>query len=56
MAEKTFVAAMKEFFGLKEGQTLQEFAAELRSLSDTDRAYFTAELERVGYTITAKAA
>jgi hypothetical protein len=39
MAEerRSFVARCREFFGLKEGQKLTEFAAELRQLTDKDR-------------------
>lgn len=33
----TFVVACKQFFGLLPGQTLQEFAAELRKLTAEDK-------------------
>ena len=34
----TFVVACKQFFGLLPGQTLQQFAAELRQLTPGDKA------------------
>ena len=55
MKEISFVAAMKEHFGLKEGQTLQQFAIELKTLTNEDRDYFRRELEVIGYTLTPKA-
>lgn len=33
----TFMAACKRFFGFKEGQTLSEFGAEIKAVSDKDR-------------------
>ncbi len=50
---KSFVAAMKDYFGFQPGQTFGGFIAEVRALNDADKAYFTAELTRVGYTVTA---
>ena len=50
--QATFAAAMKEFFGLKPGQSLQGFAAELKALSDEEKAFFRAGLEQNGYQIT----
>lgn len=50
---KSFVMAMREYFGYKEGQTMQDFAKELKALNDADRAYFKALLQGIGYTITA---
>lgn len=47
----SFIAAMRRFFGLREGQTLTEFSAELKALNDADRAYFRKGLEQNGYVI-----
>ena len=33
-----FVAALKNYFGLKPGETLQEFLAELKALTDADKS------------------
>lgn len=45
MIIKTFTVACKDFFGLKPGQTLMEFSAELKALTAKDRddlkGYFT---------------
>ena len=49
---KTLLGALMDFFGKKPGQTLQDFSAEMKTLTDADRAYFKAELEKVGYQIT----
>lgn len=48
MKELSFMAAMKDFFGLALDQKLSEFAAECKALSDEDRAYFIAGLEGTG--------
>lgn len=50
--ETSFPTAMREFFGLKPGETLKDFLVELRGLNDKDRAYFRALLEGAGYKIT----
>lgn len=49
---KTFMVAMREFFGLLPGQTSMEFGKEIVRLSKDDRAYFTAELAKVGINVT----
>jgi hypothetical protein len=49
----TFMAACREFFGLKEGQTAMEFGKELKQLTDADRAEIKAGLEKLGYEIIA---
>ena len=49
----SFLAAMKDFFGMQPGQSLKDFGAELKKLTDEDRAEFKAGLEANGYTITA---
>lgn len=50
--QMTFVVAMKDFFGLKEGQNAAGFMAEIKALDQNDRAYFKAGLEQNGYEIT----
>lgn len=52
MTKKTFVTAMKDHFGFKPGQTLSQFSAEIKELSDEDRAYFKAEFLKIGVEIT----
>lgn len=47
----SFVGAMRDFFGFKPGQGLSDFSAELKALGPEDKAYFTAELGKVGYSI-----
>lgn len=44
MKQMTFVAAMRNVFGQKHGQTLQQFGEELKQLDDKDRQYFAAHL------------
>ena len=46
-----FTSAMAKFFGRKEGQTLPEFAAELRTLTPDDRVEFANGLRINGYDI-----
>ena len=49
-AETTPIVAFKEFFGLKTGQTLMQFKAEIDQLTDEDhRAEIAAGLEANGY-------
>lgn len=50
--EMTFAIAMKDFFGLKPGQNMAGFIAEMQALDQADRAYFRAGLEANGYKIT----
>lgn len=51
MKDVTFAIAMKEFFGLKEGQTTSGFMLELKELTAEDRVYFTEHLKSVGYNV-----
>lgn len=37
METMSFIAACRKFFGTKPGQSLQEFAAEVRALTDKDK-------------------
>ena len=48
---QALVVVMKHFFGLKPGQTLQEFSGELKSLTPEDRAEFTAYFNSQGIEI-----
>lgn len=50
--EMTFMAACKDFFGLKEGQTAVQFLQETKQLSPTDREEIRAGLKANGYIIT----
>lgn len=52
----TFMAAMKDFFGLRPGQTLMEFRDEIKELSADDRAYFATGLRANGYPIPTETA
>lgn len=47
----SFVVAMKAFFGLKEGETLPQFTAEIKALTPKDRDDFKAMLATVGYEV-----
>lgn len=47
----SFAMAMRDFFGLKEGQKLQDFAAEVKELDADARAFFTLGLGANGYTV-----
>ena len=52
MKNCTFIVACREFFGLKTGQTLQEFAAEIRQLTPGDKAELVELFKTVGYDAT----
>jgi hypothetical protein len=47
----SFVLAMKDYFGLKEGETAMGFMQEMRALSDDDKKWFRENLPSVGYKI-----
>lgn len=53
MKKMGFVSACKEYFGLKEGQTLTQFAQELKALTAKDKADLSAMFATVGYEISA---
>jgi len=38
MEHLTFISACRKFFGIKDGQTLQQFAAEIRELTPQYKA------------------
>lgn len=46
--EKAFVVRCKEFFGMKDGQSLQKFKAELNQLSDEDKRDLVAQFNAQG--------
>ncbi len=48
----TFIQAIREVFGLKAGQTVSGFAAELKALTPEDRVYFKNHFRSAGYEIT----
>lgn len=47
----SFAMACKDYFGLQPAQTLMEFSAELKALTEKDRADLKAEFAKIGYTI-----
>lgn len=49
----TFVAAVKDYFGLKPGQNNIDFLKEVRALDEKDRLEFASELQTHGYNILA---
>lgn len=51
MKKLTFMAACKDYFGLKPGQTSLEFGKEIKELSQADREEIKAGLESQGYEI-----
>jgi len=55
MADKelSFIAACKDYFGYKPGQTLGDFMNEIRLLTDEDKAQLRVEFLKVGYTVRA---
>lgn len=46
---RSFVAACKEFFGFKPGQTLKEFGEELKGLTHDDKMEIAAGLRELGH-------
>jgi hypothetical protein len=50
--KNSFVACMKNYFGLKQGQTSVEFMKEFKELTVEDRKYFADLLPTVGYEVT----
>lgn len=51
MKQMTFMAACKDYFGLKHGQTALDFGREIKALSEADKAEIKAGLEQNGYQI-----
>lgn len=52
METMTFISACRKFFGLKDGQKLQDFAAEMRELTAQDRLDLIAMFRTVGIDAT----
>jgi hypothetical protein len=48
----TFIMACREFFGMLPGQTLQDFAKEVKELSPAERTQFIEMFRTVGYDAT----
>ncbi len=40
--------ALKDYFGMRDGQNLQDFAAECRALTPADKEWFKQEFEKHG--------
>lgn len=53
MKTMTFLTAMRDYFGMKPGQTAMEFMQEIKALNTAERDWFKANLATVGYEITA---
>lgn len=51
---RSFPAAMREFFGLLEGEGVGGFLQELKALDESDRAWFREELSRSGHPVADK--
>jgi hypothetical protein len=51
MKQCSFVLACKEFFQFHQGQSLTQFAAELKQLTDEDKADLISWFPSVGYQI-----
>lgn len=49
--EKTFVGASKEYFGLKDGQDLKGFSAEVQALSPKDKLDIAHGIQATGVII-----
>jgi hypothetical protein len=49
----TFMAACRDFFGVREGQTAMDFGKELKELPPQDRAEIKEGLTKLGYEIIA---
>lgn len=52
MKQMSFVAAVREYFGFKPGQTPMEFMQEIKALTPDDRVYLANEFRKVGYDIS----
>lgn len=47
----SFVVCLKKHFGLKSHQTLKEFVAEVKQLTEKDREELTEMLKKEGYEV-----
>lgn len=45
---KSFLVTMKDFFGLREGQSVLQFGAEMKALSYEEKMWFHGELKKLG--------
>lgn len=54
MKQMTLVAALREFFGYRPGQSAGDFLQELRALTDKDKDDFKTMFPSVGITIVEK--
>jgi hypothetical protein len=52
MPKTGFVKAMKDYFGLLPGQSVMQFGAELRALSDQEKHDFAQGLRSIGIDCT----
>lgn len=52
MKQMSFMAACKDYFGMRQGQTLSEFLAEVKALTMADREELKVLFKSVGYEIT----
>jgi len=52
MKSTTFIGACRQFFGLKPGQTLKDFADEIKTLTPQDKLDLIAMFRTVGYDAT----
>ena len=52
MKEMSLVMALKDYFGMKPGQTSMDFLKEVKELTDEDKIWFRDNLPSVGYKIT----
>ena len=53
MKEMSFLAAMRDYFGFREGEGLAQFNQEIKALSLEERAWFRENLWKVGYKVPA---
>ena len=51
-SKMSFIVACKKFFGMKIGQSLTDFANEIKAISDKEKAELTHEFQTVGIEIT----
>jgi hypothetical protein len=49
--QTTFVAAARDYFGYRPGQSLSDFNAELKALTEQDKAELIEGLRKEGYPI-----
>lgn len=48
MSQKSFIAACKDFFGFKPGQTLTEFGNEIKALSHEEKMDLADGMRKIG--------